>query len=85
MIPEIDTEYYDNTMNVLTIPRKFAKQDDLVVIPRSEYEALLGLREMKEFRPTPAQKRALLRAEKNLQRGKTLSYPELAQRLGVGG
>ena len=28
-------------MTILTIPRKIAKHDDLVVIPRKEYEALL--------------------------------------------
>lgn len=69
-------------MSIITIPKKLASRDDLVVIPRREYEALLELKKFKEFAPTGAQKRALLKAERNLQRGKTLSYNELAKKLG---
>lgn len=36
-----------------------------------------------EFSPTPAQKKALMRAEENLSRKKTLSYSELAKKLGI--
>ena len=69
-------------MNTLTIPKKLAQKDDLVVIPRKEYEALLELKRMKEFTPTGAQKRALTQAEKNLRLKKTLSYDELVKKLG---
>ena len=32
-------------MDIITIPKKFnRKNDDLVIIPRKEYEALLGLK-----------------------------------------
>lgn len=66
--------------------RKLNKEaGDVVVIPRKEYEALLGLKKVKEFKPTPAQKRALARAENNLQRGSTLSYHELIKKLGFTG
>lgn len=68
-------------MNVITIPKKLAKRDDLVVIPRGEYEALLGFQKIKEFTPTPTQKQALARAENNFQKGKTLSYNELIKKM----
>ena len=50
-------------MITVTIPKKLASKDDLVVIPRKEYEALVALKRLKEFAPTATQKKALLRAE----------------------
>lgn len=69
-------------MNTITIPKKLASQDDLVIIPRKEYEALLGLKKVQGFKPTFAQKKALVAAESNLKRGKTLSFNELVKKLG---
>lgn len=69
-------------MSTITIPKKLAQKDDLVVIPRREYEALVALKRLKEFTPTAAQKKALLRAENNFHKGKTLSYHELESTLG---
>ena len=66
----------------VTIPKKLAQKGDLVVIPRREYESLVRLRKMKEFSPTVTQKRALIRAEANLKKGKTLSFDELSRKLG---
>ena len=69
-------------MNNVTIPKKLAQKDDLVVVPRKEYEALLELKKIKEFIPTAVQKKALTKAEQNLKQGKTLSYNELVRKLG---
>ena len=69
-------------MNTITIPKKMANKDDLVVIPRKEYEGLLCFKKIREFTPTAAQKRALVRAENNLRKGKSLSYNELVRKLG---
>ncbi len=69
-------------MSTITISKKLAQKDDLVVIPRKEYEALLGLKNVKEFSPSSAQKKALIKAEQNLRQGKTLSYNELVRKLG---
>ncbi len=69
-------------MNTITIPKKIASRDDLIIIPRKEYEALLELRRFKEFSPTAIQKKALARAESNFRSGKTLSYHELVKKLG---
>ena len=74
----------NKTMNgTVIIPKDLARQDDLVVMPRREYEELLKLKKIREFTPTKAQKKALARAESNLQRGKTLSYYELVRKLGL--
>jgi PHD/YefM family antitoxin component YafN of YafNO toxin-antitoxin module len=71
-------------MVILTIPKKLTKKGDLVVIPRKEYEGLMALKKTREFVPSSAQKSALLRAKKSLKQGKTLSYNELASKLGFG-
>ena len=68
--------------NVITIPKKLAQKDDLVVLPRKEYEKLVESCKIKEFTPTPVQRRALRRAEKNLREGKTLTINELRKKLG---
>ena len=70
-------------MPTITIPKKLAQKDDVVIVPRKEYEALIELRKTREFTPTVAQKRALVKAEKNVKRGKTLSYHELVRKLGL--
>ena len=69
-------------MGVITIPKKLVERDDLVVIPRREYETLIMLRNHREFAPTKEQKQALIRAERNLNRGKTFSYGTLLRKLG---
>jgi len=76
---------YVEKMNTITIPKKVAARGDLVVIPRKDYEALLELKRLKEFSPTVAQKKALVRAEQNFRKGKTLSYHELAKKLEFAG
>lgn len=69
-------------MTTITIPKKLAQKDDLIVVPRKQYEALLKQRVLGEFTPTAAEKRALARALKNFRAGKTLSYDELVRKLG---
>jgi len=69
-------------MPTITIPKKFVQQGDLIIVPRREYEALIGLRKAVEFAPTAPQRKALAKAEQNLKAGKTLSYHELVRKLG---
>jgi hypothetical protein len=69
-------------MSVITISKKIAGSDDLVILPRREYDALRQVKRFKEFRPTSVQRRALVRAESNLKRGKTLSYNEFVRKMG---
>ena len=69
-------------MNTTAILKKIAQKDDLVLIPRKEYEFLKELKAIKEFSPTTSQRKALLLAERNLKRNKTLSYDDLVRKLG---
>ena len=69
-------------MSTITIPKNLAGKDDLVVIPRREYEALLAFRKIREFVPTAAQKRALIQARKNRKEERYLTINELRKKLG---
>jgi len=69
-------------MVTITIPKKITKGEELVVIPRKDYEKLLELKKIPEFQPTTAQKKALIRARKNRKEGNFLTFNELKQRLG---
>ena len=70
-------------MRTITIPRTLAREGDLVIIPRKEYEALLRLKKVREFVPTSEHKRALARGQRNLKKGRSLSYDAFAQALGI--
>ena len=69
-------------MTILTIPKKLAQHGDLIILPRKQYEELTKLAKAREFLPTQAQKRALAKAENNLNKGKTLSYGDVVRKLG---
>lgn len=71
-------------MSTVATLKKLAEKEDYMVIPRIEYEALVKFKKIREFNPTPTQKKALLKAEQNLKKGKTLSYNELVKKLGFG-
>ncbi|MEK7117854.1 MAG: hypothetical protein AAB861_03725 [Patescibacteria group bacterium] len=72
-------------MATITIRKKFTQKDELILIPRKEYEELLNFRtrQVKEVPLTSRQKRALLRARKNLAEGKFFTLNELKQKLAV--
>lgn len=63
-------------MNILTIPRKLAGSDDLVIVPRKEYESLKA-RAVPEFVPTKAEIRALRAAEKRFAKGEFYSLADV--------
>lgn len=69
-------------MNTITIPRSIIRDDDLIVMPRREYEELLEVKKFKEFEPTKAEKLSLRRAEANFKKRKTLRYNDLIRKLG---
>ena len=72
-------------MATITIPKKLIKNDDLIIIPRKEYEELLDfrLKKIQEVELTPIQKQALFQARKNLSKGKFLTIYELKQKMGI--
>ena len=69
-------------MATITIPKELTQQGDLVVLPKKEYESLIEFKTVKEFTPTTAQKKSLLKAEENLKKGKTMSLHDLSRKLG---
>lgn len=71
-------------MNTITIPKKLIKNDDLVVLPRKEYEKLLSTSLLKkEVILTQPQIKRLQSARHNLSVGKSLTFNELRKKLGV--
>ena len=69
-------------MNTATTFKKATSKEDPVVISLREYTQFIEFKKIKEFKPTPSQKRALAQAEQNFKKGKALSYNELVQKLG---
>ncbi len=67
-------------MTTMTIPKAFLASDDLIVMPRKEYEALKS-RVVPEYAPSPAERRAIARARKNFREGKTISLAQLERDL----
>ncbi|MBM3260921.1 hypothetical protein FJY93_00715 [Candidatus Kaiserbacteria bacterium] len=72
-------------MNIITIPQRIISNDDLVIIPRKEYEALKARPVVAEFAPSSAQVRTLSRARKHFKEGKTISYDEIVKRVAARG
>jgi len=70
-------------MNVVNVPAKVTKGEDLVIILKKEYEELSILKKIYEFSPTAAQKRALRIARANRKKGDTLSLNELRRKLAT--
>ncbi len=76
-------QYQHINMNTISSAKKVSNQEDSITIPRKEYEALIDFKEIEEFDPTNAQKKALAKAENNFQKGKIFSYNELVKKLGL--
>ncbi|PIR44559.1 MAG: hypothetical protein COV10_04285 [Candidatus Vogelbacteria bacterium CG10_big_fil_rev_8_21_14_0_10_51_16] len=71
-------------MTTLTIPKELMRKKELVLVPRDEYEWLVSYQASfpAEIELSPAGRKALIRARKNIKSGKTLSVHELKQKLG---
>lgn len=71
-------------MATVTISKKITKGEELVIIPRKEYERLIASISsvVPIYTPTHAEKKALVRARKNRARGNFLTLNELKQKLG---
>lgn len=71
-------------MPTVTIPKKITKGQDLVVIPRREYEEFLHLRKyIPTAKLTPAQKRDLEQARKEYKNGEYMTLNQLERELGI--
>lgn len=64
---------------VITIPRKFAFEDDLVVLPKKEYETLVRGRAdmMPLVELTEKQRKAIAKSERELARGQYVTWEQL--------
>ncbi len=69
-------------MTTLTISKKITKGEELVIIPRKDYEKLLMLKRIPKFQSTAVQKKALINARKNREKGNFLTFNELQNKLG---
>lgn len=67
----------------ITIPYKLTHGKELVVIPLDEYEELVELRKIYEFKPSKEIKKALDKARINREKGQILTLHELKNNLGL--
>lgn len=73
--------------SIITIVKKVSGEKELIAISRKEYEKFVEwqgfIKTFKTFTPTAAEKRALKRAREDYKKGKTISFDDLKQRLGI--
>lgn len=72
-------------MNAITIPKNLIRNDDLVIIPRREYEEFLSykLKIPKEVTITPFQKKIINKARQRIAKGKFFTLNEFKSKLGI--
>ena len=69
---------------IVTIPKELAKQGDLIVIPRKEYEGLVRRQKIVPVvKMNAAQKRDLEEARKEYARGEYVTLEQLEGELGI--
>jgi len=75
---------YNKIMITITIPKELAKQKELVVVPRKEYEEFTAWKKavkVKVFIPTSAERRDLKIAREDFKKGRYTSWNELKRKL----
>ena len=74
-------------MTTITIPQELTQNRNLVAVPKVAYEEFLAwqrrTKSARTFKPTPAERKALARARKNLVKGEYLTLSELNHALGI--
>jgi len=71
-------------MTTITIPKKITKGEELVIVPRKEYEEFSRWRKaIKIFTPTKNQKEDLKKARQDYKKGNYLTINELKQKLEI--
>ncbi|MBI2514626.1 hypothetical protein HYV91_00335 [Candidatus Wolfebacteria bacterium] len=69
-------------MSTITIPKELIRNDDLVVIPRREYEELARFWVNAE-RLTKSQKQAISKGFRDIKQGKFLTSRQVKNELGL--
>ena len=69
----------------ITIPKELARSGDLVLVPRKDYEKFLAYRlgNVKTFKPSAAEKKALARARRNFEKGNFMTLDEFRHAVGL--
>ena len=71
-------------MTAITIPKELAKEGELVIIPRKEYEEFLRLRKAFPLvKLTAQQKNDLAAARRELRRGEYSTLEKMEYELGI--
>lgn len=74
-------------MTTITIPKNLIKNDDLIIIPRREYEEFYQWKEtaklFKTFAPTTVQKKDLKKSRDDYKQKKYLTLDELKRKLAI--
>jgi len=74
-------------MATITIPKKISKGEELIIIPRKDYEEFSRwqkvMKSFKIFVPTKNQKRDLKRARQEYKKGNYFTINELKQKLEI--
>ncbi len=69
-------------MDTITIPRRITKNDDLVIVPRREYERMHRFWESAE-RITAQQKKAVHKGFREIVQGKFFTSKQVKHELGI--
>lgn len=77
-------------MATITIPKKITKGEELIIIPRREYEEFSRWQKLmkpfkKTFTPTKAQKKDIEKARQDYKKGNYFTINELKQKLAIKG
>jgi len=70
-------------MSISTILKKVSEKQDIIAVPRAEYEDFLKFKKIKTFIPTIQDKKVLKRAMENLKKGKSISFDEFTKKSGI--
>ena len=72
-------------MITITIPKKIIPNQNLIAVPCNLYEEFLAWQEMikskKTFKPTPAEKKSILRGRQEISKGEYVTLEELTYEL----
>lgn len=69
-------------MATITIPKNLIKNDDLIVLPRKEYEKLIHFRANTE-RLAKSQKQAISKGFRDIEQGKFFTSRQVKNELGL--
>jgi len=73
-------------MTTITIPKKLTKGEELIIIPREEYQEYRRWRKAMSvhriFKPTETELKDLKESREEYRRGKTMTLHELKEKLG---